>query len=124
MLKITPRQLEPFEPSAREDFEDRVLEHLWQTFPEQMAFAGDDRQRRMIVQDHIRIAWHQGFTREQDMVRYIDLMVLLGPDFDLDPRWRHVAAPIRAGKSGCLEEAYKALDEHPEGLAPEQEAAA
>ncbi len=62
-------------------FEDRVLTHLQKFFPAKCKTMGEPLVRQHIQAGISRAARYE-CTTEQNIVRYIDLMFLIRPDFD------------------------------------------
>lgn len=94
MLTIAANQMQHLEDHARAGFEDRVFAHAQANFPDQLAFIGTEWSQRLFVREAIRTAWYRGFELEQDIVRYVGLVLLLGRDFDLLPQWHKLAAEL------------------------------
>jgi len=82
-MVIHPAQMAAFSQSATERFESRMLEHLNTCFPEQCRAWGEPKVRSTIRYGTERASAY-GITAQRDVCRYIDLMVLFGPDFDRD----------------------------------------
>lgn len=91
-MRIRKSQMEALSRSVRKRFEDRVVAHLHECFPDDCLAMGEQAVREM-VQAGIARAEGYGLSAEYDVVRYVDLMVVRGRDFDTSPRtpW---AAPI------------------------------
>jgi hypothetical protein len=96
MLTIPARKMQLLENHSRAGFEDRVFAHAREHFADQMAFIGPEWPQRLFVRDAIQSAWYQGFELEQDIVRYVGLVLLLGRDFDLKPQLHKIAAELHA----------------------------
>ena len=67
-------------------FEIWMLAHLRKFFSKQSEAAGEVRLRETIRYGIKRAAAH-GFRGKRDVCKYIDLMVVLGRDFDIDERY-------------------------------------
>jgi hypothetical protein len=96
MLTISVDQMQQLETYAKASFEDRVLNHIRMNFREQTNSIGSDWSQRLFVRETIQSAWLDGFELEQDIVRYVGLVVFLGRDFDLKPRWHQLAGLLHA----------------------------
>lgn len=96
MQNITAMQMQHLVEHSRGGFEDRVFAHVEANFSDQLAFVGAEWSQRMFVRDAIQCAWYQGFELEQDIVRYVGLVFLLGRDFDLMPQWRKLIDELHA----------------------------
>jgi hypothetical protein len=113
-------------------FERWMAPHLHQHFPEECARIGDGLLRDLIARG-IAKARVYGFTSEPDICRYIDLMVVLGPDFDADPRFPWAADILNSAafsnpglRIEMLHQAalnYLRRIENPADFPPEEEAA-
>ncbi len=87
-------------------FEDWTLAHLQRFFPRQCARAGEPQLRKW-VRHGVRRASIYGITAKKDVCKYIDVMMVLGPDFDADPKFPW-APGILAG-SGSPDARMRAL---------------
>lgn len=85
MLTIRQEQLVAFSTEESNKFEKRLLHHLKKFFPAQYQAAGDVKMREL-VKEGIHRAASYGITAERDSCKYVDLMIVLGPDFDKDPK--------------------------------------
>jgi hypothetical protein len=90
MLTIRREQLTVFSEVEVRRFEDWTTAHLKKFFPKECAIAGDVRLRNN-VQHGIARARAHGITAKRDVVKYIDLMMVFGRDFDTDKRLRWAA---------------------------------
>ena len=84
MFTIRKEQMAAFRPLGKKAFEDRVLDHLKRAFPQQSAALGNEKLRETIQYGTERAAAYR-IVAERDVCKYIDLMVLYGRDFDIDP---------------------------------------
>ena len=91
MLKIRQEQLEIFEQAALKRFEDRLLEHVEKFFPQSYQILGE-AQTRKVIRYGIEQAENYALVSERDVCLYINLMFMLGSDFDKDMQWPKVAA--------------------------------
>jgi len=83
MLRIRKEQMDAFSQAAARSFEDRMVEHLTEFFPEQCEALGEPETREAI-QHGINRAKTYGIISERDVCKYIDLMFTFGRDFDED----------------------------------------
>jgi hypothetical protein len=92
MFQIRSAHRQAWEKAAREEFEQEMLEHLKGFAPRPCEAAGEQGVRRIIRTGLERAARYR-FTNCGSARFYIELMFLLGSDFDTDPLlpW---AAPI------------------------------
>ncbi|MFN7997632.1 MAG: hypothetical protein U0Q18_28700 [Bryobacteraceae bacterium] len=86
MLTIRREQLDIFSKLDVENFEQWVLTHLKKFFPAQCA-AQDDRRTVDMIRTGIRRAGIYRIVSKPDVCKYIDLMMVFGPDFDQDRRY-------------------------------------
>jgi hypothetical protein len=87
MLTIRQAQFAVFSQLEVHKFEEWMLTHLKKFFPQQCAAAGDQRLLE-VVRYGIQRAAVYGITAKRDVCKYIDLMIVLGRDFDTDNRSR------------------------------------
>jgi hypothetical protein len=90
LWQIRPEQYHAFEQKAVQDMQDRLIAHLWKSFPEQCQMLGEERTRET-VQYGIQRAASYEIVAEADICKYVDLMFGFGRDFDQDARlpWAH-----------------------------------
>ena len=98
MLTIREKQMAVFAEVETKKFVDRVVVHLNKFFPTQCADAGQE-QLRETVQYGIRRAGAYGITSERDVYKYIDLMVVLGRDFDTDKEFPWAGEILNSGNT-------------------------
>lgn len=84
MLYIRPEQMQQAAQAAYKDFEDRMVVHLQELYPEQYDALGEEEVREEIKYGSRRAEVY-GFEAETEVCRYIALMFSLGSDFDADP---------------------------------------
>lgn len=80
---MRPQQVEKFSEAALKQFEDMMVPHLKRFFPKFSEAAGEPKVRVFIRYGVKRAASYQ-IMAKRDVSRYIDLMVVLGHDFDRD----------------------------------------
>lgn len=85
MLRISDQQLELFEQAAARNFEDQMVEHLREFTPKHSEILGEDGVRRIIRLGQER-AKNYGFVNRGPVRFYIELIFMLGSDFDTDPQ--------------------------------------
>jgi hypothetical protein len=81
MLVIRQEQIEVFRQYVFRQFEDRVFAHFAAVFPQEFNKLGETGARE-IIRAGIDRAGNYGFVSEYDMARYIELMFMVGEDFD------------------------------------------
>ena len=86
MLTIRPEQIAVFSEAEVQKFEDWTLAHLKRFFPKECAESGEARIRRRIRDGTNRAATY-GITSKRDVCKFIDLIMMLGPHFESDPRF-------------------------------------
>lgn len=126
MLVIRERQMKVFREVALRRFVDQMARHIETTFPERARALGDEGTRRL-VGDGIARAGAYGIRSERSVALFIDLMVLLGEEFDCDDThaWmRPVLEHSRVPDGAKLDEILRQLPERapevrlPAALAP------
>jgi hypothetical protein len=96
MLTIRKEQMAAFGPIGLKAFEERVVMHLKKIFPGQSESLGEPKLRETIQYGTQRAAAYR-ITSERDVCKYIDLMILYGPDFDKDPNLPWVQSILQNG---------------------------
>ena len=72
-----------FEQAALKRFEDEMLEHIKTYFPNHWRIIGET-QLRKVIQYSVSQAEQYGLTTQREVCLYLNLMLLLGSDFDTD----------------------------------------
>lgn len=93
-MRIRPEQMAVFAQNEREKFQDWIVEHLRRFFPEQCEAAGEQEVRRIVLEGIERAAGY-GIKSRKGVCKYIDLIVLLGRDFETDQRFPAAANILR-----------------------------
>lgn len=111
MIRIDENQRAAFSTELARSFEDRTLKHLWRFFPVYCDNLGEAGVRSLI-QCGVDQAAARGFTTERSVCLYIDVMVLLGSDFDgRSDLSEGVREPLfSTSNAGQLERASRLLD--------------
>jgi hypothetical protein len=94
MLKIRQEQFNAMRESAQAGFDAGMLAHLRKHFAAQTASQSDD-QLLATIRAGRRSAWSYGGQDPEAICRFIDVRVALGPEFDSDPRYAWIVAPLR-----------------------------
>ena len=81
MLVIRKEQMEALSKQRLQQFEDRLVQYLTETMPDQCAARGED-QLRQDIRHGIERAVSYDITGERDVAGYVELLVRLGRDFD------------------------------------------
>lgn len=91
MLRIRKEQYEELGKISLKRFEDSMVKHIREFFPEHYECLGEPVVLNVIEYGVDRAEAH-GFETEPDVNMYIDLMLLLGSHFDTDPQLPWAAA--------------------------------
>ncbi len=83
MLKIREEQMDTFRSAAFKRFEDDMIEHIKEFFPNHFRIAGEPTIRK-VVQYGIERSNTYGLVTERNMCLYITVMFMLGSNFDKD----------------------------------------
>ena len=104
MFTLRSHHTEAFDQDIRRRFENRMVAHVNQFFPEKCNALGEEGVRSWIAHG-IEKAGSYGIITERDVCKYIDIMFVYGRDFDTDPQcgW---APPIL--KANAVQSADKA----------------
>lgn len=94
MFQVRPAQMEVFEQAALRRFEDEMVVHLRQLAPQHCNAVGEEGLRQVIRTGFKRAASY-GLTNRGPVRFYIDLMIMLGSDFDTDPQYPWAAALLK-----------------------------
>jgi hypothetical protein len=86
MLVIRKEQMEVFEQAALRNFEKRLVAHIQQYAPQQSEIMGVSGVEAFVRLGRERANGY-GFTNQGPIHFYLELMVLLGSDFDTDPQY-------------------------------------
>jgi hypothetical protein len=86
MLAIRESQVEVFAEEQIRKLEDRATEHIRHSVPSDFSRLGEE-QVRQSVRQAIRKADRYGLELEIDVIGYLNLMYVLGFDFDDDRRY-------------------------------------
>lgn len=85
MLLIRDRQIQAFRAAGRERLERDLAGHLIEFFPKHTEFLGE-KQLRKVVQHGVMSARNHEFRTDYETFLYVDLMFMLGGEFDRDPQ--------------------------------------
>jgi hypothetical protein len=98
MLAIRPQQMQKFSEAALKRFEDTMVVHLKNFFPD-FSETSDEPKVRELIRYGIKRSGSYKIAAEKDVSRYIDLMVSLGPDFDTDKQLSWASEILRTNNS-------------------------
>jgi hypothetical protein len=93
-LQIRQGQQQAFEQAARKKFEDEMVVHLRQLAPQHCNAVGEAGLRQLVRTGMERAA-KNGLTNRGPVRFYLDLMIMLGSDFDTDPQYPWTAALLK-----------------------------
>ncbi|MGD0524213.1 MAG: hypothetical protein ABSE49_03660 [Polyangiaceae bacterium] len=94
MLVIRREQLDVFEEAARAHFVRRAVEHLQRTLPAHCASMTPGALRAS-ARHAVTRARSYGITAEVDVLTYLNVMYMLGFEFDTDPRFSWASEWLR-----------------------------
>jgi len=95
-MKLSPEQWDALSAPHTERFIHRMVEHLRDRFPEEMRRHGlSEAGLDPLVRRGISDAESYGIDDRQDVVRYLELLLVLGPRFDRDPAYRWAGNLLR-----------------------------
>jgi hypothetical protein len=88
MLVIRQEQMDVLSVYMRAQFEQQMVKHLREKFPERTQDLPDER-IRMVVQSSIKKAERYGIEYEDDIRRFIEYLVIYGTRLDTreDTQW-------------------------------------
>ena len=109
---LREQQKQAFADYMHDNFVQRMTVHLRQKFPQQSAEL-EDKAWVELIQQGIAQAERYQIIRECDVERYLELMFLLG--FDFDRRWAHLLKKRDWEASMKLEVLYAKYKAHPKG---------
>lgn len=86
MLVIQNKQLQVFKDLALKKFEDEMVDHVQEFFPNHFMMMQESGVRNTIRYGYVR-AKSYGFTTKRNVCLYLNTMLLLGSNFDYDPQY-------------------------------------
>jgi hypothetical protein len=110
MLVIRDQQMQAFRAAGRERLERNLAGHLIEFFPKHTSFLGEKHLRK-VVQHGIAGGRNQGFKTDYETFLYVDLMFMLGCEFDRDPQLPWVP-DILGGRNGSPLSRIESLHGH------------
>lgn len=96
MLQLRRDQMAALDQMAQDQFEQRMLRSLIETYPRECGQAGGEPQILKLVRQGVAAAELAGYTTVDQVAHYIGLSFILGVDFMHDPQLPWVTA--------CLDE--------------------
>jgi hypothetical protein len=94
MLVIRDEQMEALRQYMLRSFQNRMVSHLRTDFPEETSEMSDE-ELQTLVQTGMDKAESYGIVYEDDIQRFLDYMLIHGPDFDQDDSHPEVQAILR-----------------------------
>lgn len=100
LTAVRGEQMNVFSAAAEKQFEDWMVEHLNRFFANRCQTMGEERLRDMIRHGIRRAASHE-LTIRREVCKYIDVMMVLGRDFDRDAHYPWAGEILaRRGQAG------------------------
>jgi len=87
MLQIRQEQMEVLSLSKRKAFEKKVLGELWMAFPDESEVLGKKKMTEEVIPKGIDKASEFGIEVEDDVRSFMELVILLGTDFEKLPEF-------------------------------------
>ena len=85
-MKMRNEQIDAFSRSREIAYEDSLISHIRDFFPDRFQTAGETNVRELIRYGIMRSRSY-GIVTERDVCKYIDLMIVFGRDFDQECVW-------------------------------------
>lgn len=124
MLKIRPEQMTAMDQLAQEQFEQRTVEELQQSFPKHARLLGKEKLRQMVSQGFQR-ARAFGLESRNGLRLFVELTLLLGHGFDTDPQVSWAAQILNdkaSDEAARVDRLYQKLTEYLERVVGPEEA--
>jgi hypothetical protein len=93
MIKISQGMMAQLQTSRMDDFVDRAVAFVQNEYPH-LAARADSVKIAELVRFAVDRARRYGFVGERDIVKYLSVMISLGPRFDDDPRFEQIRLPL------------------------------
>jgi hypothetical protein len=88
LFRIREKQVEAFSRVLEDQFAVRTAAHLRKAFPAEVEKQGlDDDALKQLALRGLAAARRHGVVNQADVERYVECMLILGHDFDADPRF-------------------------------------
>jgi hypothetical protein len=98
MLTIRKEQMNVLSAYMGQAFEERIIRHIRQNFPDQYKQLGDTDARednlRKLIRQGIERARRYGIESERDAARFVELMIRIGPTFEELPEYAWAKAVL------------------------------
>ena len=89
MLIIRKEQMEALRTSMSRRFEQRMLEHIKNIFPDRIKQVSDEK-IRTVIQNSINKAESYSIVYEDDIRRFIEYLIIYGTQLDTKPETRWI----------------------------------
>lgn len=122
MLTIRKEQMEVLSAYMRQGFEDRMLKHFAEVFPERYEKAKEE-EYRLLIRSGIEKAASYEVRDEHSVALFLDLMMGDGPDFDQLPAhaWmRTILTDKSLSGSAKMQLIYERLSGKPAGVSSDR----
>lgn len=93
MFVLKNQQIEVYKEIALKNFEDKMLNHIKEFFPNHFNMIPEDCIRE-IIQLGYEKAKGYGFTTQRNVCLYINIMLVVGSNFDVDPMYSWVSTHL------------------------------
>ncbi len=97
MLTIRNEQMSVLRKYMLKQFENRALKHLTEKLPNECNMLGGESVRETI-REGIERSKAYGVVTEYDVRRYLEWMIILGPEFDTDAKTAWAGGILRSDK--------------------------
>lgn len=105
-MKIRKEQMQAFPKAIETNLECRLYAHVCRALAERCRQMGESAVRRLI-RDGLERTARYGIVSEYDRCRYVDLMVLVGPDFDAEPGPAEVLGDTSLRPAGKIDRLFE-----------------
>lgn len=97
MFQLQNKQTDIFKTVALKKFEDEMVDHIKQFFPNHYISMQEEAVRKTIMYGYFRAEIY-GFTTKRNVCLYINTMMVLGSNFDYDPLYPWTQSMLRDNK--------------------------
>lgn len=94
MLRIRKEQMDVFRAYMRGQFEQRLVKHLREKFPDRTKDFPDES-LRVVVQNSVKKAESYGIEYENDLRRFIEYWMIYGNQMDIQEETRWIGDTLR-----------------------------
>lgn len=111
MLIIRSEQMKIFRDKDEQEFIDTVMNDLQANYPEEIEGIQPETLRQMVQNGIIR-AQQYGLTKKYSIALFIELMFLIGPNFDEYPPVSFVLRDCRLEPNARMDKLVDSITEH------------